>query len=367
MRIVVIGPTAPLYKGGIVHYTQNLCQALADQKHRVKLISFKRGYPKTFFPGADLADRSQHKLAFPGEIPLLDWRNPLSYWQTYRAIKQHAPDRIVLQWWTWFWALPYLGILLPLKLFSKVKIVVIAHNPFDHEQALYKNLASRLVLGMADRILVPNQKLVSSLKETFPGKEVILAYHPLYDFFKTIGQKINLIKLPSPRLLFFGHVRQYKGLDLLLEALVKLWEKGDSTGLVVAGEFWEDKKKYLDLVPKKFRKNLLIVDRYLKNEEVDSLFSQAEAVAIPYLTGSGSGPSKIALSYGKPLLATQVGDNPDLFALGEIGVLVKPNNVSALSDGIKKLFSHPLKRFQPAIESVKRELTWKSLVSKIVQ
>jgi len=365
MRILLLGPTAPLFKGGIVHYTYNLCQELALQKEPFKLISFKRGYPKMFFPGGQKGDESKTPLHVKNQACLLDWLSPLSYWQTYRAIMQFKPERVVFQWWTWFWALPYLALLLPLRLFSKVKIVIIAHNPFDHETALYKNLASRLVLGMADRILVPNRALLKELKLTFPNKEIILAFHPLYDFFKQLGEKIELVKLPRPRLLFFGHVRHYKGVDLLIKALLRLWEKGERISLIIAGEFWEDQQTYLDLVPQKYRQNLLIIDRYLRNEELDALFREVEAVVIPYRSGSGSGPSKIALSYNKPLVATSVGDSPDLFALGEVGVLVAPNSVSALAEGVQKLFSKPLERFVPVINQVKRELTWAQLLAKI--
>jgi len=367
MKIVVIGPTAPLFKGGIVHYTENLCRELALQKHTVKLFSFSRSYPKAFFPGAEVGDQSEAKLAALNEERVLDWLNPISYCQTARKIRQFAPDRVVFQWWTWFFALPYCLILLRLKLFSKIKIVVIAHNPFDHEVALYKNFASRLILGMANRILVPNRVLEQTLKQSYPRTEIVLAFHPIYDFFKQLGEKIELIKLPHPRLLFFGHVRHYKGLDLLIEALVTLWERGEQVSLIVAGEFWEDKQKYLNLVPDKFRKNIAIIDRYLKNEEVDALFRQVEAVAIPYRSGSGSGPAKIALSYNKPLLATAVGDSPDLFAIGKIGELVKPGSVEELGAGVSKLFSKPLKRFVPVIKQIKLQLTWAELVRKITQ
>ena len=371
-KVVLVGPTRSYFKGGIVHYSQCLLAEFKRQKYPVKLIGFSRGYPKRFFPGvvtvnSPLSKKSQFGNAKVLEI--LDWLNPWSWYSTAKTIAQDKPQIVVWQWWTWFWTVPFFATIWLLKKLTKAKIVIIAHNPFDHEQALYKQWGSHLVLSQADLLLVPNKEMLKNLQQLFPDKAIRLAYHPLYTFFsrpKKVSQKVRVVKLPSPLLLFFGHVRHYKGLGVLLHSLNQLWEQGKKVNLLVVGEFWEDKQQYLDLIKPKFRPFVQIVDRYVQDTEVATYFDKADAVVIPYLYGSGSGPAKIALAFNKPLVATKVADNPDLFRLARIGEMVKPNSSKQLFQAISQVLANPGK-YRAEIAKIKPLLSWKNLVNKIVQ
>lgn len=360
MEIMLVGPTSPRFKGGIVHYTYNLYRELIQQ-HRVTLISFSRSYPQRFFPGAQVADTSKQQFRITNEQPTLDWLNPLSWIRTARLINEKKPQFVIIQWWTWFWTLPYFVILLLIK----VKIILIAHNPFDHEQALYKQWSSKLVLNFADKIVVHNSQMKKNLERVYSSKKIILAYHPLYDFFRKTAAR-GKIKIRPFQLLFFGHVREYKGLDILLRAMNLLWQKGAKINLVVAGEFWEDKTKYLALIPVKFKHHVKIVDRYLKNEEAAAYFAAAKAVVVPYRSGTGAGPAKIALAFDKPIIATPVADNPDLFKLANVGVLLKTPTPAELTKGIETILNKPANYYQAEIAKIKKQLTWKQLVYKIL-
>ncbi len=367
--VVLVGPTSPRFKGGIVHYTQNLYLELKKENYPVELISFKRGYPASFFPGAS-TDNPSKPTHSRDELELVDWFNPWTWWQTARHIVQKKPKIVILQWWTWFWTIPFWFILLGIKFLSHSKIVIIAHNPFDHEQALYKQWCSHLVLAQADKIIVHNREMVKNLKRLLPDKKISLAFHPLYQFFKQTNlsqkQAQQQLKVASPLLLFFGHVRQYKGLSVLLDAMQKLWQSGEKINLIIAGEFWEDKQDYLKLIKPQFKERVKIVDRYLADSEVAPYFRACDAVVIPYLAGSGSGPAKIALVFDKPLVATDVADNPDLFALGKVGVLVNSNQSEALASGIKQVLQQK-GQFAQAIKRIKPLLTWQQLVEVIMK
>lgn len=370
MRVVLIGPTAPRFKGGIVHYTQCLFAEFKRQKYAVTLFSFSRGYPRRFFPGAVPGFKTGKQPKNLSTVLSLDWANPWSWFQTAKLIAAKQPEVVVWQWWTWFWTVPFLITLWLLKRFNAGKIVIIAHNPFDHEQALYKQWGSRLVLRQADVLLVPNRQMQKELKHLFPKKSVKVALHPLYDFFKTLKNanypKHLAKKSPSPLLLFFGHVRSYKGLKILLLALKQLWQQEKQVKLLVVGEFWENKQPYLQLIDPKHRQFVQIIDRYVSDKAVGKYFQKATAVVIPYLSGSGSGPAKIALAFNKPIIATRVADNPDLFRMAKVGELIKPNSVSELARAIIKVLANPNK-YQTEIVKIKPLLSWQNLVNKIAQ
>ena len=373
-KIILIGPTAPKFKGGIVHYTYNLYQQLVKQGFNTKLVSFSRGYPSIFFPGSQTQDSSKKQFLIKQEKAILDWLNPFSWFKTAQWIEKLEPELVICQWWTWFWTFPFFLIFVHLKWFTDIKIVMLVHNPQDHEQAGYKKWLTKLVLKQVDKIVAHSKDLVIRLRHQFPDKQVVLAFHPLYSFFVSKKRLSQLqaqekLEVRSPLLLFFGHIRYYKGLDVLLKALAKANKKlKPKIQLMIAGEFWEEPQTYLELIKKlNLQKQIHLVNHYISNEQVGLYFIATDAVVIPYRGTTGAGPAKIALAFDKPIIATNTGDNQDLFAQAKIGELVEPDDVEDLSKGIINFFSKPTKRYQQAIEEVKTQLTWEQLVEKIVK
>ena len=371
-EIILFGPTAPKFKGGIVHYTYLLSKELERQNISYNLISFSRAYPKRFFPGSKTEDKSELRFAVQNEVPILDWANPLSWWRTFRYIKNSPATKIIFQWWTWFWGVPYLFILLSLKLFTKKEIVVVAHNPQDHEGAFYKKILSHFVFFLADKIVAQTKSNLANFKKTYPQKKIVLGRLPIFDLFydKQIsqGEAQQKLKVTSPLFLFFGHVREYKGLKILLRALGKYnLENKLKANLLIAGEFWEAKNEYQELIKElHLEKNVQIMEKYIANEEVGFFFEACDFVAIPYLEATGSGPAKVALAFKKPILATAVGDNVDVFSLGKVGEIVEANNVEAMAKGIKNILNADKKVLSKNIDKVKKELSWTGLVKSIL-
>ncbi len=372
-RAILVGPSAPRFKGGIVLYTYSLYQAYRRRDPSIELVSFSRPYPKRLFPGATSSDTSRVLSRIENERPLIDWLNPLSWLATFFHIRSTGADRVVFPWWTWFWAPAYLVIMTFLKLFSRVKIVIIAHNAFDHEDHPLKRLAARLVLSLGDRYIVNSRAVQSAIEEMFPRKKnrITRLFHPLYDIFHEQraperAESLKKLKLSPPLLLFFGHVRKYKGLDILIEAMAAVVKEDPQIKLLVAGEFWEDAGIYRERIQKlHLAKNIVLMDRYVKNEEVPVLFRAADALVLPYRRAVGTGPSKVAIGFDLPIIATPAGDLSELFAVAEIGVMAKQATPPDMAAAIIRFFQGDRQKFVGNVRKVKRELSWEKFVGII--
>lgn len=354
--MIIIGPTSRFFKGGIVHFTYSLIEAL-KKKQQITLISFARGYPAFLFPGKKNIEPNQKEKGQAQELPILDWLNPLSFIKTFWLIKTSLAEKVVFQWWTWFWTLPYLIILLLLKLFSNKKIIFIVHNVYDHEASFVKKLSAKLILGFADSYIVHSEEDKNKLLTWFPKRKNFI-YKKLHPFVKSFKYPVKIkINKKYFTLLFFGYVREYKGLDILLFAINKVAASIKNIRLIVAGEFWEKKAYYEKIIAKLgLNSKVQLIDSYIKNEDVGKFFAMADAVVLPYREATGTGVSRIALSFNKPIIATSSGDFLDLFKLGNIGVLVKPGDVNSLRDGIIKFYKSDRKEFINNIKLVKKHL-----------
>ena len=239
--IVLIGPTNPQFQGGIVEYTHYLAHALKGAGAPLTVVSFSRPYPKRFYKG-----QSTMPLTLPtinDERTLLDWLSPISWIRTWWSIKALDPSIVMLQWWTFFWALPYLAIMLMLRFSTQTKIVIIVHNIKDHEPSWWKSLLSYLVLWLAHGYITHAKTMQEDLHALFPHKEVVVHLHPIPEAIAPLPKKADAqhaLAVASPLLLFFGIVRPYKGLEVLLESLVLVQKKLPSITLLVAGDFWGD-------------------------------------------------------------------------------------------------------------------------------
>jgi glycosyltransferase involved in cell wall biosynthesis len=341
MRISLIGPTHP-YRGGIAHHTTLLCETLREA-HDVQFISYKRQYPALLFPGKSDKDPSADAIRAHDVEYLLDSVNPLTWIRTARAVTRFRPDLLVLPWWVAFWAPQYLVLTTWVRLFSSARIVFLCHNVMEHEPSFLKRLITRLTLSRADGIITQSrqesEKAKALLGADFP---VTTGFHPTYA--PLAGGSANrtedgprTAKAPDPAggvLLFFGFVRPYKGLDVLLEAMPAVLAARDVT-LMVVGEFWKDKERYLEQIGRLgIGGHVRLVDEYVPNESLGQYFTAADVVVQPYRSASGSGVSQLAYGFGKPVVATRVGNLSEVIDDGENGMLVAPADPAALADAL---------------------------------
>ncbi|RMF29858.1 MAG: glycosyltransferase, partial [Chloroflexi bacterium] len=308
MRFVLIGPVYP-YRGGIAHYTTMLYRALREGGHQVLLISFKRQYPRWLFPGRSDRDPSRKPLRAEGTQHWVDSLNPITWLVTFLRIRRYRPDAIILQWWTTFWAPAWFVFGVLNRLLLRRPLLYICHNVLPHEAKPWDRWLTRLVLRWGTRFIVQSETERARLAALMPGAQSTVVPHPVYDMFADgrIAKEDARERLGLPQdvpvLLFFGIVREYKGLRDLLKAMPKVRARLGEVKLVIAGEFWENKESYLGLIEGLgIRDSVVIEDRYIPNEEVALYFSAADVLVAPHRRMTGSGAVQMARGFGVPVI-----------------------------------------------------------------
>lgn len=265
MKIDLIGPSYP-FRGGLSHYTTLLFKNL-KKKHRINFYSFKRQYPTFLFPGKTDKDYNDLALKDDDTQPVLDSMNPFAWVKVAYKIIRDKPDITIIPWWVIFWAPHFLTIILILKLFSNTKILFICHNVIEHESGLLKKLLSKMVLVKGGFFIVHSNEEKERLKDLIGDRNIKETFHPTYEEFNSEEitkqrAKENIGIDDEKVVLFFGFVREYKGLKYLLKAIPDVL-KSVKVKLLIAGEFWDDKQIYIHLIDKlNINDNVKIIDEY---------------------------------------------------------------------------------------------------------
>jgi glycosyltransferase involved in cell wall biosynthesis len=369
LRIALVGPTYP-FRGGISHYTTLLCRALA-RKHDVRFYALRRQYPRLLFPGKTQIDRSNVALRVPHRA-CVDSVNPYTWLATAVRILRFRPDVVLYSWWHPFFA-PAFGTIAHLaRWFGRIPSCFLCHNALPHESTLIDRLLLRYVFSSGRVFITHSRQDHDDLKAMRPGAIVHRNPHPTYEIFaadqvlpaNVAKQQLQLQK--KRVLLFFGFVRAYKGLDVLLESMGKL-PPDEDYHLLVVGEFYEDVEKYrkqLDALRE--RRQLTLVDRYVPNEEISLYFSAADVLMVPYLSATQSGVIQIAYAFLKPVVATTVGGIPEVVEDGRTGYLVPPGDPSAMAGAVRRCFEEGgPDRFEAAIAQENAKYSWERMVETI--
>ena len=368
MKICLIGPTYP-FRGGISHYTTLLFRHLR-QRHDVVFFAFKRQYPKWLFPGKTDIDPSQIHIREEGAQRILDSMNPLTWLTVAGKILRSNCDLLIIPWWVSFWAPQFWIISVLVKLFSRTKILFLCHNVVEHESKSIDKAMTRVVLRNGDFFIVHSKEDHDNLLTIFPHANIKITFHPTYNIFNLYDFNPQEVRkrlgLEGNVLLFFGFVREYKGLRYLLEALPEVLSKVPVT-LLVVGEFWKDKHYYLNLVNElRIGPHVIFVDEYVPNEEVGKYFTAADLVVQPYVSATGSGIIQIAFGFNKPVIATKVGCLPEVVKDGKTGYLVPPESSHELAQAIVKyLCNGNSAKFINNVSTVKYTFSWARMVDVI--
>ena len=372
MRAVLLGPTAPRFKGGIAHYTHSLGAALAACGE-TRVISFSRPYPRILYPGA--AEPSSSAPTLPDETALLDWANPLSWRQAGAVAARAQPERVIVQWWSGFWAAPTWQFVRTLRAHRPgARVVGIVHNLADHDSVPFSAAAGRRVLGQCDALVTHATGMATALQARFPATPVTTLPMPAFDLFAgthlpSQAEAQAGLGVCSPVLLFFGHVRPYKGLDVLLRALAELGPRLPGLTLLVVGEFWKESRAETAalIAALGLEGRVRVVDRYVPDEEVPFYFRAADAAVLPYRSATGTAVSKVALALCTPLIATAVGDLPDLFAREPVGVMCAPEAPRALAEAIERFYAGDRRVFAAAAQRAAAALTWDAFARRLLE
>jgi len=371
LKIALVGLTYP-FRGGISHYTTLLFRALSA-RHDVRLYALYRQYPKLLFPGKTQIDLSNESLQVPHQA-CIDSINPYTWVATAVRVARYRPDLVLYSWWHPFFAPSFGSIAHLARLLGGTPSCFLCHNALPHESSRLDRILLRYVFSAGRVFITHSQQDHDDLRALRPDAIVRQNPHPTYDVFArqqppAADEAQRKLGLDGKRvLLFFGFIRAYKGLDVLLEAVHRL-EADKGYHLVVVGEFYEDAEKYrpaLDALRR--RGQLTLVDRYVPNEEVPLYFSAADVVMIPYLSATQSGIIQIAYAFGKPVVATTVGGIPEVVEDRSTGYLVPAGDPGAMVDAVRHYFEAADRReMAQAIERHNEKYSWERMVETVEQ
>jgi len=369
MKIDLIGPSYP-FRGGISHYTTLLFKYLKEN-HTARFYSFKRQYPRFLFPGESDKDSSLAPLKENDARPVVDSMNPFSWLRTAAAVIKDKPDITLFPWWVVFWAPQFLTVILFLKLFSKTRILFVCHNVLEHEGHPLKYLISKWVLSSGDYFIVHSEEEKERLVHTIGEREIRVCFHPTYEIFNVGGisqsqARAALGIAEEHVLLFFGFIRDYKGLKYLLKAMPGILTKLD-TRLLIAGEIWEGKEFYLKLIDElELNDKVTIIDRYIRNEELPHYFCASDLVVLPYVSVTGSGLVQLAFGFEKPVVVSKIGALSEVVRDRKTGFLVSPESPSEITEAVVDFFSHCSREdMLGAVKADKGRFAWDTLVKTI--
>jgi glycosyltransferase involved in cell wall biosynthesis len=324
---------------GFVHYALQLTEALEARGHRVRTVGFRRIYPRLLYPGRCQTEGPAPPAGWDRDAPL-DTLSPASWRLAGELAAAHAPEVVLLQHWMPLLA-PALGVAAArAKRLGGARVVTIVHNALPHEYQPAARTVTRWFLGQSDGLIVHARAVEAQLRSFAPGMVCRVTPHPAHGIFRSrlaSGEARALLGLPAgnPLLLFFGHVRRYKGLEVLLRALPAVRERLPGARLVVAGEFYLARRPFEALVASLgLGEAVLLLDRFIPTDQVGHLFAAADLVVLPYLAASQSGVVAVAAVHGKPVVATTVGGLDEQVTDGVTGFLVPPGDPAALAGGI---------------------------------
>ena len=382
MRIAILSCFYP-FRGGISQFNTYLLKELS-KKHDVKAFNFKRQYPGILFPGKT-QKVAQDDDALPVEsISVLDTANPLTYGKTAKVIAEYGPDLLITRYWMSYFA-PSLGSvtskvasILKKKGKSGFKAVAIADNIIPHEKHFFDIPLARFFVRRQSGIVTLSHSVEQELHQICPEAKSLTIPHPLYSNFgertdtlearKKLGMMGSDEEILSRKvLLFFGLIRDYKGLDLLLEAMPLL---DGSYTLVVAGENYGSFEKYSQIINSErfapVRNNLILVNRYIPDGEVKVFFSAADVSVLPYRSATQSGISSISWNFDVPLITTPVGGLVESVGQAGTGMLTESVSAKGVADAVKKYFAENKKEdYLYNISRLKRELSWETFADKL--
>jgi len=370
MRISLIGPVYP-YRGGIAHFTTLLAKKLIEDGHDVQIISFKKQYPSWLYPGNSDKDTSPGRIKVQAEYLLTPY-DPFTWKRTAQSIMKFKPQKVIFPWWVTIWG-PAFRYLIKRLRNSGIQTTFLIHNTKPHEGHFWDPLLAKETLKWADQFIVMSEKEKIRLRALIPNaNNISIVPHPIYDMFKPtsltkkeVRQKLKL-PLEKPVLLFFGFIRPYKGLSILIDALKIIIAKGREVHLLIAGEFWEDREKYdAQIKAAGLEKFVHIFDYYIPDDEAAAFFEAADLFVAPYISGTQSGALKAAMGFGLSIVITDIISDSIVRENTDICKVVAENDPNSLASGILKVVNqHKVGRHK--IEFLFSR-SWQDLVKEITQ
>ena len=356
-KIVIVGTSHP-YRGGIAAFTDRLATEFVKEGVDIEVVTFKLQYPSFLFPGKTQYSDAKAPAGFPIERKVSSI-NPLNWINVGKEIRKKNPDLVIFTYWMSFFAPCFGKIARLIKKNRHTKCIGLIHNMIPHEKSLLDQIfAPRFVKAMDGFVALSKAVLNDIATFDKRNKPKIFVPHPLYDHFGEIMDRTEAVKHldldPNCRyLLFFGLVRAYKGLDILIDAFADERLRKYPVKLLIAGEFYDDPKSYLEQIEKHGLSDLIIIkNQYISDNEVKYYFNAADIAVQPYKSATQSGVTQVAYHFEKPMLVTNVGGLGEIIPNGKVGYVVEPKP-SSVADALVDFYEN--ERYDAFVEGVKEE------------
>ena len=344
-KIILIGPAYP-YRGGNALFVTHAYQALKDH-FEVKLYNYKLLYPSFLFPGTTQFDRSKEQVFKVPSERVINSINPFNWIKAAGLLKKENADLVVFDWWHPFFGFCHGVISFLIRKKYKSKILFITENVVSHEANAIDKFLTKLGLKFASKFLTLSGIVEKEVQQYSKGKKVYRSELPVYDCYKQ-AEQASFKKLKeelgfaedSLVLLFFGYVRKYKGLDILIEAFPKILSAIPKAKLLIVGEFYDNPSEYLELIKRlKLAEQVKVINQFVPNEDVAKYYQAADVVILPYRSATQSGILNVAYGSYKPVIVTDVGGLAEFVDEGKTGFVVKPNSPEAIAEGVNKFLN----------------------------
>ncbi len=368
-KIIIIGPAYPL-RGGLASFDERLARQFQYQGFDTNIYTFSLQYPNFLFPGTTQYSSEPAPIDIKIKV-CINSVNPLNWLKVGNELKNIQPDIIVVRYWLPIMG-PCLGTILRLVKGNKfTKVVCIADNVIPHEKRFGDKPFTQYFLKPIDAFVTMSEKVLLDLK-TFTNKPSTQIVHPLYDNFgeaidKKEARRILGLNEDENIILFFGFIRHYKGLDILLHAMSLLKSLMPNLKLLIAGEFYENRKLYDDLIAElDIADQLILQTDFINDSDVKFYLSAADFVIQPYRNATQSGVTPLAYHFEKPMLVTNVGGLPNIVPDGKVGLIAEPE-VQSIANKIVELYALGEDYFLPHLRTEKLKYSWQILVDTIVK
>lgn len=371
MKITVLGPAHP-YRGGLASIMETMARVYQQQGHEVDICTFTVQYPSLLFPGKSQTVTTPP----PADLQIrreVNTCNPLNWWRVGRALRKARPDFILLKYWTPFMA-PCFGTIARLaRQNDHTKVLCQIDNVEPHEHHLIDKPFNRYFLRSVDGFVYMSDEVGRQLR-SYTDAPAIFSPHPRFEQF---GERLEreeacrqLALQPETRYaLFFGLIRDYKGLDLLLRAWGAMRRAGKTAGrkLIVAGEFYTSPEPYRRLIEEEgIADEVLLHDRFIPDSEVAAYFSAADFLVLPYRSATQSGVTQIAYQFATPMVVTDVGGLKEIVPDGKVGYLCQPN-ADSIAEKIEAVWSaEKLELFHQNALIERERFSWEEMCSKLM-
>lgn len=369
-KIIIIGSAYPLRGGGISTFNERLSRALNQAGHESIIYNFSLQYPGVFFPGKNQYTDEPGPEGLDIRIRI-NSVNPINWIRVGNEIRKLSPDLVIFRFWIPFMAPCFGTIARRIRKDKNIGIISIADNIVPHEARPGDRLLTNYFVKSMQGFITMSKTVEQSLLTFDREKPGILTPHPLYDNFgQAVDRDFALKKLSLDKtykyLLFFGFIRDYKGLDILLEAMTDERIRKMPLKLIIAGEFYTKPEPYLEFIQKnQLADKVVLFTDYIPNQEVPLFFSACDLVVQPYKSATQSGVTQVAMHFNKPIITTNVGGLADMVSDGVVGYVVEPDK-RALADAITRTFEEEkLDEFEQNMKVEKLKFSWDNMVGSI--